>query len=898
LKQAIRPTTLSSDLSVHQLIDAQAERNPLAPAVYCGTTVLTYGELITRANQLAHQLVELGVSSETLVGLCVARSVDMIVGVLGILKAGAAFVPLDPAYPSDRLAFMVEDSAVPVVVAQQSTWKSVPAFSGKVVLLEQVASAAHVSGPPDVVVRPDQLAYVVYTSGSTGRPKGVMIEHESIVSFLAWTRSRFSAAQMSHVLCSSSLSFDVSFFEIFAPLSAGGALVIVRDALELLTTKPAQPISTMSTVASALAELVRARAIPPTVTTVLQAGEYLPQSLARELYATSNVSELINLCGATEDTIYSVSYDVPHEPTEDPPIGKAFLDRAIYVLDEDLNPVPPGTSGEICYGGSGVARGYLNRPELTAERFVPNPFGDSPRMYRSGDLVVEGPDGNIHYLRRNDQQVKISGYRIELGEIESVLREHPGVDQVAVIARTVGGHKTLAAYAVERTAGALDIDEVQAFVGARLPEYMVPSTLVLLDSMPFGPSGKLDRSALDSLERRRTDLAMEFIAPRNSYEERIAEAVAVLLGLDRVGVCDNFFALGGQSLLAARLVSDVQAMYPLEILELEKRAGDNALLTAFFVEPTVESLAMALGQGIATADEQGAATVPQRFRWVQHGDANRTPLFLFHGVIRGEAFYVWNLAQGLGADQPIYSIAPHGYQGEDVPDTIEAMAREYMAQVRHIQPHGPYHFAGYCNGGLIAFEIARMLQEEGETVETLVMISASARNTRFRGTHKTIEKLRLLPGFSEERCRALFLTVRGRLIALENADGSNPSLFCKLKRFFTRSESQSIENLAPEFNSISREARDERRYQEFLYAIDAYVPKRYGGKVRVIWGQDDIYGSSKDPFNGWREVSSAVDLHLVPGDHQFLETKPELIADYLRDLITTGAPTVEGGTAH
>lgn len=877
---------------VFEAIDAQAVLTPHAPAVFCDGASLTYQELVARSNQFAHRLIAAGAKPEMLIGLCVPRRLEMIVALLGILKAGAAFVPLDPAYPADRLAYMLEDSAAPLIVVHSSTADVTASHAAKIQIDDAAVAQAPVTRP-FVALEPDNLAYVVYTSGSTGRPKGVMIEHASLSSFLRWTRSRFSAAQMSRVLCSSSLSFDVSYFEIFAPLVAGGAIVLVKDALALLGGRLAEPVTTLCTVASALAEIVRARAIPPTITTILQAGEYLPQALARDIYATSNVTELLNLCGATEDTVYSVSYLVPRDPQEDPPIGRAFLERFTYVVDENLHVVPRGTPGEICYGGPGVARGYLNRAELTAERFVANPFGDSPRMYRSGDIVVEGEDGEIRYRKRNDQQVKISGFRIELGEIEAVLREYPGVDQVAVLARDLGGHKTLAAYAVERNPGTLVVDEVQDYVRDRLPEYMVPSTLVLLDAMPYGPSGKLDREALQKLERRRPDMA--YVEPRTPVEVAIAAQVAEMLGLDRVGLRDNFFVLGGQSLLAARLINDVSKIFAREAEQLDQISGSQALMTAFFVEPTVESLAsaiqsVAVGDSISAELTQTAAatsgTPSASIKCIQQGDANVTPLFLFHGVIRGEAFYVWNLANGLGADQPLYSLAPHGYLGGEVPATIEEMAAEYLAEIRKIQPHGPYRFAGYCNGGLVAFEIARTLRARGERVEALVLISASARNVRFAKLYGAIEKLARVPGFSPARRRATFLKIRGRLLVLAERGGSGTplgGLFNLMKR--TTGTGAQHESLAPELETLSREERDERRYIAFLHAIDAYMPKPYDGEAALIWGDADSYGSADDPYNGWREVVRNVDLHLVPGDHNFLESRPELISDYVRELL-------------
>ena len=875
----------SGIVRIDQLIDRQAEQAPTCIAVRHQQKSLTYGELGERADRLAHALIAAGVTRQTLVGISMSRSVDMVVAVLGILKAGGAFVPLDPAYPKARLALMLEDSRASVIVSERGVASQLPAHNATLLLLDELDLSRFPGTAPQVASMPSDLAYCVYTSGSTGRPKGVMIEHGSLLSFIAWTSSRFTADQLSCVLASSSLSFDVSYFEIFAPLAVGGSLYLVNTILDLLFEPPRAPIRTMSTVASALAELVRMRAIPQSVTTILQAGEYLPASLARDIYQTSNVHELINLCGGTEDTIYSVSYVVPKNVPEDPPIGKPFLDRYAYILDEDRQPVGVGQPGEIYYGGSGVARGYINRPELSAERFVPNPFGHSPTMYRSGDIAFWGEDGEMRYLRRNDQQVKIRGFRVELSEVEAIVREHPAIDQVVILARDVGAHKSLAAYAVQRhdTDERLDYDTFTRFAAQRLPEYMIPSTLVLLDAMPMGPSGKLDREALGRLERRRPEIGEEYLAPRNPFEEQITLFMADALALDRVGVLDNFFALGGQSLLATRFIANVAAAYPNESDWLDAAHGENALLAAFFADPTAVAVAGALNT--AKLPLPGTTQTVSALRLIQEGEPCNTPFFLLHGVLEGEAFYAWNLAQGVGHEIPFYTIAPHGFDHAPVPETIAEMADDYLAVIRRTQPHGPYRLGGYCNGGHVALEIARRLRAAGEEVDGLVLIAASARNTRFAKLYEHIERFGKVFGLHEATRREIFLRIRGRLLLLKRGRHWREDPLGALRRLMQRTVTDDDAAVASVLGRRNPREVNRQRILKFLRAIDAYVPAPYDGPVRVLWGLDDPHAEPDDPYNGWDHIASNLDYRHVAGGHVFLEDRPELVVEHLISIV-------------
>ncbi|MEG4280406.1 amino acid adenylation domain-containing protein [Microcoleus sp. MON1_C1] len=439
--------------AIHQLFESQVERTPDAVAVVFEGQQLTYRELNVKANQLAHYLRSIGVRPEVLVGICVERSFDMIVGILGILKAGGAYVPLDPTYPHERLAFMLEDSSVPVLLTQARLVKSLPKHQARIVCLDTDWEIIERQSEANLIseVKLDNLAYVIYTSGSTGKPKGVAIEHRNAVALLDWAKQVFNPDDLAGVLASTSICFDLSVFELFVPLSWGGKVILAENALHLPALSAALDVTLINTVPSAIAELLRMDGIPSSVRTVNLAGEPLPNKLVQQVYEHNTVQKVFNLYGPSEDTTYSTYTLVKKGGNEPPPIGRPIANTQVYILDAQKQLVPIGVPGELYIGGAGLARGYLNRPELTADRFIPNPFSNESgsRLYKTGDLARYLPDGNIEFLGRIDHQVKIRGFRIELGEIEASLQQHPDVRQAVAIAREdVPGDKRLVAYIV------------------------------------------------------------------------------------------------------------------------------------------------------------------------------------------------------------------------------------------------------------------------------------------------------------------------------------------------------------------------------------------------------------------------------------------------------------------
>jgi len=575
---------------LHQLFEAKVGESPEKVALVFEREELTYDELNRRANRLAHRLKDLGVGPDVLVGIYATRSMEMVVGMLAVLKAGGAYVPLDPAYPADRLAFILQDAQAPVLLTQKALNERLPDHGAKVLFLDQAPDAGSDSseGNPSSYVKPDNLAYVIYTSGSTGQPKGVAIEHHSPVNFVHWAQQVFTTEELAGVLASTSICFDLSVFELFVPLSAGGKIILAENALQLPNLPAVNQVVLVNTVPSAINQLVRGGTLPPSVRTVNLAGEPLETVLVQQIYQQETVAKVYDLYGPSETTVYSTfalrSKDGPAT------IGRPISNTQIYLLDEHLQPVAVGVPGELHIGGDGLARGYLNRLELTAQKFIPNPFDKKPgaRLYKTGDLARYREDGNIEFLGRKDNQVKIRGFRIELGEVETVLRQHPSLQGAAVVAREDHpGDKRLVAYVVAEGSKNGDeqaeqnlISELRTWLKSKLPDYMVPALFVRLGALPLTPNGKVDRKALPPPEPVRPTLKGSFVGPRNSTEEMLAQIWSEVLRLDKVGIHDNFFELGGHSLMVIQVLSRLR-----ETVQVELSMSD------FFERPTIVTMA-------------------------------------------------------------------------------------------------------------------------------------------------------------------------------------------------------------------------------------------------------------------------------------------------------------------
>jgi amino acid adenylation domain-containing protein len=629
------------DKCVHQLFEEQAERSPDAVAVVFEDQSLTYGELNARANQLAHHLVSLGVGPDMLVGLCVERSLEMVVGLLGILKAGGAYVPLDPSLPMERLGFCLQDSAALILVTQQALSGR---FSGleslRLVILEQGVGEAPVANLARRN-RPADLAYVMYTSGSTGTPKGVEISHQALVNCLGHFQHSLDLRPPDAWLSLTTLSFDIAGLELWAPLLAGARVIVgthahLIDGTRLSRVLNEQQVTILQATPATWRMLLQSGWPGKASLQMLCGGEALPQELADRLAGLGG--RAWNVYGPTETTIWSTTRQLAaHQPVD---IGRPLANTRVYVLDAQGQPQPVGVPGELCIGGDGVARGYRNRPELTAERFIPDPFGkqEGARLYRTGDLARWRADGNLEFLGRTDQQVKIRGFRIELGEIEAVLGGHPAVAACAVLVQDRSdGDKMLTAYVVGRKQPVPSSEELRQWVGRKLPEYMIPNLFVRLDQLPLNFNGKVDRTALARLNGVELTSGADYVAPRHEGEQALAEIWQAVLHRERVGIRDDFFALGGHSLLGAQVAARIR-----------QKCGVEIPLRAVFEHPTLAALAALLlakkteADGIgdmermlaeleALTDEAAAELLQEaNERRVSGGDPTKAPSSAYH----------------------------------------------------------------------------------------------------------------------------------------------------------------------------------------------------------------------------------------------------------------------------
>ncbi|MEU1285624.1 amino acid adenylation domain-containing protein [Kitasatospora sp. NPDC005856] len=707
-----------ADLCVHELVEEQARRTPDAVAVRCGAERLTYRELDRRANRLARHLRARGARPERLVGVCLPRSADLVVALLAVLKSGAAYLPLDPDLPAQRMAFMLTDAEVPLLVTQRSLADRLPRHDAATVWTD--SESRLVEALPDdrlpPLATPADLAYSIYTSGSTGRPKAVLVPHEGVVNYLVVRGRQLDLCEDDVVASVASISFDVIVPQVLMPLAWGASVVIAPS--EVAVDGPR------------LTEMMREfgvttlMATPATWLLLLDGGwqggrfqaicvgEPLQPALARRLL--DRVTTLWNGYGPTEASVGCVTRRVDAErdlarPGGSVPIGRPIGNLRIHLLDPAGAPVPVGVPGEIHIGGVGVTRGYANRPGLTAERFVPDPFGaDSGRLYRTGDLARYLPDGSLVFLGRTDEQVKIRGYRIELGEVEAALCAQPGVARAAVTVRGDGTDAELAGYLVWQDRPG-DPGDLRRSLRETLPEFMVPTTLTALDRIPLTTNGKVDRGALPAPARHAHEAGA--LPPRDRLELLMTRIWERVLGTPRVGVRDDFFALGGHSLRAVELVEAIRREW-----------GIAVPLNTVFRHPTVEALCAELPDASRALRR---LVVP-----LAEGDRRRAPLVLVHpqsGDVCSFLHLAGQLTERLAGGRPVYGLEAVGYNTDEPPlATVEEQARRYLRELRSVLPEGPYLLAGWSFGGLVAFEMARLLEERGNPPGFLGIIDAGA----------------------------------------------------------------------------------------------------------------------------------------------------------------------------
>jgi aspartate racemase len=855
-------TDYSQDSCIHQLFEAQVERTPVATAVVYEGSELTYEELNRRANQLAHHLRKRGVGPEVLVGIYVERSLEMIVGLLGILKAGGAYVPLDLVYPQERLAFMLEDTQVSVLLTQEQLAVRLPMHQAEVIYLDTdwETIAQESTGNPVAVAAPENLACILYTSGSTGKPKGVMIQHQSVVHYTETASVEFALEPSDRVLQFASISFDSSLEEIFPCLSRGATLVLRSEAMadsfsaflqkchDLALTVLDLPTGYWHELTTRLGPAERF-AFSPSLRLVIIGGERaLRERLSAWQQHVGQRVRLINTYGPTEATVVATMCELSgtvEATSREVPIGRAIRNVQTHILDQHLQPVLVGVPGELYIGGAGLARGYLNRPELTAEKFIPHPFSAEPgaRLYKTGDLVRYLPDGTLEFLGRIDHQVKIRGFRVELEEIETVLSQHPAVQQVVVVAREDrAGDRRLVAYVVPHQEPVPKVSELRHFVQRQLPDYMVPAAFVWLERLPLTLNGKVDRRALPAPDQTRPELEKAFVAPRDVVELQLTKIWETVLNVKPIGVRDNFFELGGHSLLAVRLCE-----------QIEQNFGKDFSLAMLFQAPTIEQQASILREEGWSAP--WTLLVPLQPR------GSKPPFFCVGGS--------GALAHSMDPDQPFYGLRPHGLDGRRVPSTVEDMAADYIKEIRALQPEGPYFLGGFSLGGIAAFEMAQQLRKQGQEVALLVLLDPdSPPNSHFSppaspSLLNLSTKITLLRDeFARHSCTLALLGPREKLAyVLERVEG-------KLKKRLKRIE-RTIKKIACRLSlGIGGRVPSALRMFYFLeaggQAAQKYVPHVYAGRVILFQSQD----CSPDLQLDWgRLATEGLEVYEVSGGH-------------------------------
>lgn len=851
----------SGDDCLHELFEAQVERTPDKVAVAFGDSQLTYRELNLRANQLAHHLRSLGAVPESPVGLMMERSTEMIIAMLGIMKAGAAYVPLDPSYPTERLSSMLEDSGILILVSEDGMTRNLPATPSRVVSLTAESGVIAKAGEQNLLsgACSDNLAYVIYTSGSTGRPKGVLIHHRGVCNLALAQVDGFEIDADSRLLQFASLSFDASVSEVFTALITGATLCLAaRDDLlpgpnlVRLLTREAISIATMPP--SVLATLPSGEL--PAFRTVISAGE---ACTAEVVGLWSPGRRFINAYGPTEVTVCA-TMGACSEATGKPSIGRPLDNMEVYLLDDQQLPVPIGVFGDLYTGGVGVARGYMNRPELTAEKFVPHPYAEQPgqRLYRTGDVARHSNDGKLDFIGRTDDQVKMRGFRIELGEVEAALSDLDEVKTaVAVLQGEAGGEKRLVGYVLTEENATQSEQELRDALKERLPEYMIPAFVVRLAELPLTPNGKIDRRALaarDSTSIRRTE---NFVAPRTMLELKLTQIWENLLDVRPIGIRENFFDLGGHSLLSVRLLAHI-----------EQEFGHALVLTTLFQNGTIEQLAKVLGAKETKAD--WSPLVPMQPRGLKR------PFFCVH-PIGGQVVNYYLLSRHLGLDRPFYGLQArplHDSESKDVV-TIEATAEQYIRAIKTADPEGPYLLGGYSFGGLVAFEMAHQLKTAGGQVASVVMFDthSSVFDRKLPEDDSADLLVRLAWMTSRKRGLRLLLPVE-ELRKLAEDD--------QLEYFMREMDKH---DLLPEQAEVIYLRRFLRGFRARQKAARMYEPGVYDGRVTLLRCEQEDELTTKrleeagmkhdDQTLGWGDlVSGAVDIRVVPGFHEGMMIEP------------------------
>jgi amino acid adenylation domain-containing protein len=837
---------------------AQAQQTPDAIALIDGDQQLSFATLHDKATRLARRLAALGVRPGVVVGIALPRTSALIVAVLAVHKAGGAYLALEPTYPAERIRFVVSDIAAPVIVTNPA-FASLFANSGAHLVLDLDAVDGETADP--IPARSDDLAYVLYTSGSTGRPKAVGIEHHNLINLVSWGRSILSDAELRGVLFSTSLNFDLSAFEMFLPLAFGGCIVLAENLLALKSAPQRDQVRFVNTGPSVLETLLHVDGLPPGVTSVVVCGEKLSRRLATLLFAARPGIRLFNCYGPTEATVYSSWAHIDSSDLAEPTIGRPIWNTTLHVLGAGMALLPPGSEGELFIGGTGVARGYLGRPDLTAERFLANPYGPG-RLYRTGDRARWGHDGNLEFLGRADDQIKIHGVRLEPGEIEAALLTLPEIDAAIVkLAPDATDTPRLTAYLVSSSeAPANDSGRLRAALSRQLPRYMIPSRFVWLDALPMTPNGKVDRKALPRPPREQISF-LDDCEPTTELERELVAAWEHLLDRAPIGVRSDFFDLGGDSLALISLFATIEARYGRR-LTVDVLAGGLSIA--------------GLAQLLTRPGPHGTETDPlvplQPF-----GDL--PPLYCVHGI-SGDVLHYHRLAVHMGTKRPIFGLRrrPQDPIGESITET----AARYVAAMLERQSNGPFNLLGYSSGVMIAYEMALQLLAQGNEIGLLAIIDQHWPRQR-------LSPAAAIPGI----CRILGAMpgrIRYKLSQVPTADR-----YRELRRlFFSWSKTAlGLKRDAATIFEIDRiEAELLSRFDAALRALYVYRPAPSTVPITLFRAQIPPMGYLlMAPTLGWKDLTRGeVRVRLVPGDHHSMITEPLVrhLAKALSDELDAG----------
>lgn len=867
----------SEDLCIHQLFEAQVERSPEEVAVVFGVNHLTYQALNSRANQLARYLRTVGVGPEVRVGLCIQPSLELAVGLLAILKAGGVYVPLDSTYPQERLTFLFNQSQLAVLLTQQQILANLPPYTGVTICLDSESFAKEEDTNLVNQVTAHHAAYVVYTSGTTGNPKGVVAEHGNLRNYILATQERFQFDHQEAFPCIARFSFSISLFELLSPLMVGGrAVIFTRDnVLDIAyVVSQLEHLTNLHTVPSLMRQIVnfiQENHLEPArynLKRVFIGGDLIPPNLIEEMKAIFSGADIYTLYGCSEVTTLCLSYKVPTDiKFEKRIVGKPLNNVSLRLYDEQQL-VPVGNKGEIYIGGAGVTRGYLHQPELTAQKFVTI---DNERFCKTGDWGRYLPDGNIEFIGRADFQIKIRGIRIELGEIEAALVQHPQIQQVVVVANNdEGDERQLVAYVVTTTATTASV--LRTYLRAKLPLEMIPKVFVLMDSLPLNPNGKLDRGSLPALADARRLPESISVAPRDELEIQLAKIWEKVLGIQPIGVQDNYFDLGGNSLQALRLFA-----------QIDQKFGKKLPLSTLLKSGTVEALANTIRQieipALPEDEAPWSSLVPIR----PHGD--KPPLFCIHAA-GGNILSYRELFLHL-PHLPVYALQAKGLDGKPPLTRVEDIASDYIKEIQTVQPTGPYFLGGHSFGGIVAYEMAQQLLSQGEKIGLLFVMDTSAPNAERR-----------LP-FSQ----------RIQLHRSKLFQGGLTYLRQKLKGWTTWQTEMftyKLQKIATSYYlrfglTLPRELHSLRMGEASAEAFAAYVMQAYPGKLTLFMVDDEVReageGFDYDPNLGWNKlVGSLLDVHLVPGDHNSLLSAPhvQVLAEKLQDCLDRAITASKG----